>query len=413
MQSLLSPSAVEAGLVALADAGATGAQKSAAAAFSRLGLPHRRVEAYRWSDFRAALREPLPPAPKPDTFPSVPPSLLQAFAGPKPFDLDAYELEIANGAAEEAPFEPEGLSVMIGANDVAMSTLLADHPLALLAAATSTRRVDVMVDRAVETPLYVRRMAGPGVSASRVRINVAPGASLTLIESFESKGEAFAVDATEINVGAGAALSRYVLQQDGDAAVASTVAGVTLDARARFSQTALIFGAKLSRFETRVAHGGAAVDLKSASLVGGARHADVTTYVSHEAANGLTRQLHKSVLNGRARGVFQGKFHVARGAEKTDAQMQAKALLLSDGAEVNHKPELEIYADDVQCTHGATAGALDAHAVFYLRQRGLSEAAARALLVEAFVADVFADIPESRLREAFATRLQSWMEGAA
>jgi Fe-S cluster assembly protein SufD len=413
MQSLLSPSAVEAGLVALADARATASQRRAANAFSRLGLPHRRVEAFKWSDFRAALREPVPPASLPDTFPSARPSLLPAFAGPKPIDLEAYEIEIANGVAEEDFFAPDGVSVQTLLNDVALPRLFEEHPLALLAAATATRRTDIIVERAVAAPVYVRRMAGAGASASRLRVHLAPGASLTLVESFEARSAAFAVDTTEIVLGEGAALHRYVVQEGDDAAVAASLAGVTLASGARYAQTALALGAKLLRLETRIAHGGADVDLKSASLVDGSRHADVTSFVGHEAVNGRTRQLHKSVLNDRARGVFQGKFHVARGAQKTDAQMQARALLLSEGAEINHKPELEIYADDVQCAHGATAGALDADALFYLRQRGLSETAARAVLVDAFIADVFDDIADPALHAAFAARLRRWRERAS
>ena len=114
----------------------------------------------------------------------------------------------------------------------------------------------------------------------------------------------------------------------------------------------------------------------------------------------------------RGRNIFQGKFHVERSAQKTDARMTANALLLSDGAEANHKPELEIYADDVECAHGSTSGALDADALFYLRQRGLDEDAARALLIEAFLGEVIDGIDVDGVRDVFRARVNSWLEGA-
>lgn len=410
----LSLSAVEAGLLAAAGADATGAMAEARRGFERVGLPHRRVEAFRWSDFRAALFAPTAPALRPDTFPSTPPSLLPAFAGAPPFALGAYEIEIANGVAEEAAFAPEGVEVRTTLNDRALPEALSAHPLALLSASTAARRTDVVATGAVAEPVWIRRMAGEGASASRVRIVLEPGAALTVIESFEGRRGAFSADVTEFELGDGAALTRFILQEADADAVVAAVSAARLGKAARFEQTALAFGARLARLETRLRLAGDAtrVALRSASLVDDARHADVTSHVAHEAVGGETRQIHKAVLRERGRGVFQGKFLVARGAQKTDAAMQSKALLLSDGAEADHKPELEIYADDVQCAHGATTGALDADALFYLRQRGLPEIAARALLVEAFLGEVFDAVAHTGVAATFRTRAARWMEAA-
>lgn len=411
----LSLSAVEAGLLAAGAADASPARAAARRAFERLGLPHRRVEAFRWSDFRAALRDPLRPATSPDTYPSTMPSLLPAFAGPKPLAIDdAYEIEIANGVAEEAPFAPEALDIRIADNDRPLPETLATHPLALLAAATAARATTIMVQGAVDRPVWIRRMAGAGSSASRLRVVLAPGASLTLIETFEGRAQSAAFDVTECEIGEGASLARLLLQEADESAVAAAVAGVALARRAAFRQTALVFGGRLARIETRVDADGAdaRVDLRGAALLSGARHADATSHVAHRAEGCTTRQIHKSALRDRARGVFQGKFLVARGAQKTDARMAADALLLSEGAEADHKPELEIYADDVECAHGATAGALDADALFYLRQRGLSEDAARALLVEAFLGEAFDDIEDPALAALFRDRAARWLEAA-
>ena len=146
------------------------------------------------------------------------------------------------------------------------------------------------------------------------------------------------------------------------------------------------------------------------SALAAARHADATSLISFNATGCETRQLHRAAIRDRARGVFQGKFLVARGSQKTDAEMNAGALLLADTAEANHKPELEIYADDVKCAHGSTAGALDAEAIFYMRQRGLSEHAARALLVEAFLGEVFDGLPAG-IEHILRGQLSRWLEG--
>lgn len=408
----ISLSAVEAGLVALADARATPAQQAAAEGFARSGLPHRRMEAFKWTDFRAAVREPVARASAPDTTPSTPPSRLPAHAQPKPFDIDAYEIEIADGVVEISAFARDGLDVRTTPNDRALPDALAAHPLALLAAATASRRTDIFVKAQVAEPVWVRRMARAGASASRLRITLAPGASLTLIESYEAGEESFAADTVEIDLGEGASFTRYVVQDGAESAVVASVAQATLAAGARFEQAVLAFGGKLVRIETRIEQegDGAEIMLHSASLASGARHIDQTSFVAHRALGGRTKQLHKAALKGRSRSVFQGKFHVARGAQKTDADMQAKALLLSDGAEAFHKPELEIYADDVQCAHGAASGALDTSALFYLRQRGLSEASARALLIEAFLVDVIDGVAHPAMREIFSVRASRWLE---
>jgi Fe-S cluster assembly protein SufD len=151
--------------------------------------------------------------------------------------------------------------------------------------------------------------------------------------------------------------------------------------------------------------------MRSAAALSGARHADQTSLVAFNAVGGRTRQIHRAALKDRTRGVFQGKFLVARGSQQTDAEMNAGALLLSDAAEANHKPELEIYADDVKCAHGSTAGALDDDALFYMRQRGLSEHAARALLIEAFLGEVFDGLPAG-IEHILRGQLSRWLEAA-
>jgi Fe-S cluster assembly protein SufD len=189
---------------------------------------------------------------------------------------------------------------------------------------------------------------------------------------------------------------------DADAgAVIVSRADVEMAAGASFAQTVIASGARRQRLETRLSHpgGGAAARLDGVYVLADQRHADITTVVSHEGMDGATDQLTKGVVRDQARGVFQGRIVVQPGADKTDARMGHHALILSERAEVDAKPELEIFADDVACAHGNTVGALDEDALFYAEQRGIPDAEARALLTEAFLGEVVDRIEHEGARE--------------
>jgi Fe-S cluster assembly protein SufD len=235
-----------------------------------------------------------------------------------------------------------------------------------------------------------------------------PGAHAVRVERMEDAH--YAAKAAQIDLAPGAQMTRIVIQ-DG-AAVALNLLRVKLGAGASFRQFLLGFGSKLSRIETHVdVEGeGASVELNGIYLCAAGRHCDFTSQVTHKVANGRTRQLIKGAARKGGRGVFQGKILVAPGAQKTDAEQHHDALLLDEGAEINSKPELEIYADDVACAHGNTIGALDEQALFYMRARGVPEAAAQALLVEAFVRGAVPDwLPEDVAGEV-ETRIAAWLE---
>jgi Fe-S cluster assembly protein SufD len=241
-------------------------------------------------------------------------------------------------------------------------------------------------------------------------MRVSPKTKLLLIETYEGEGAGFYSHLFHMVVRDGAEFRRAVMQ-DACAGVVQAICAAKMDEGARFEQTSLSTGARLCRHETHVHFWapGSSGSINSAALLSEARHSDFTSEVKFLARDCQARQLHKGVAKDRGRNVFQGKFHVLRDAQKTDAKMTANALLLSDGAEANHKPELEIYADDVECAHGSTVGALDDEALFYLRQRGLSEAEARALLVEAFVGEVTESIDNDALRTVFTARVTDWL----
>jgi len=217
--------------------------------------------------------------------------------------------------------------------------------------------------------------------------------------------------AQDWRVAEGGALVRVVLQRG--VGIALSLARVRLSAGARLQQIVIAEGGKLVRLETQVEAGeGARVELNGVYMCGHGRHADLTSVINHAAPNGQTRQLIKGVARKGGRGVFQGKIVVAPHAQKTDARQYHHGMLLEDGAEIFAKPELMIHADDVQCAHGNTAGGLDERALFYMRARGVPEAQARALLIEAFLVEAMpAGLPEGVATE-IETRIRTWLAGA-
>lgn len=214
------------------------------------------------------------------------------------------------------------------------------------------------------------------------------------------------------DVGENATLTRVVIQTGKEMPL--SIARVRLAAGAQLRQFVLAEGARMARIETHVeiAGEGAQAELNGIYLAREGRHADLTSVIEHKAPGGETRQLIKGVARKGGRGVFQGKIVVAPHAQQTDARQYHHGLLLEEGAEIDAKPELLIYADDVQCAHGNTAGGLDDAALFYLRSRGISGEAARALLIEAFLADAIPDALPEALREELLARVRMWLNGA-
>lgn len=249
------------------------------------------------------------------------------------------------------------------------------------------------------------------LNGGTTRTIVAVGRSMTLVERFEQGG--LDARALHVDVSRGATLSRIILQKASDG-VPLGHTDITLAEGACYRQFVFAEGARLARIETdvRVEGEGASVELSGVYIVGAGRHADLTSRVEHRAAGGATRQLIKGASKRGGRGVFQGKILVAPQAQKTDARQNHHALLLDDGAEVFAKPELEIHADDVACAHGNSVGALDANALFYMRQRGLPEAEARALLVKAFLEEAVPDWLPEKIRAEVLARIDARLEAA-
>ncbi|CAN5154862.1 Fe-S cluster assembly protein SufD [soil metagenome] len=255
-----------------------------------------------------------------------------------------------------------------------------------------------------------RFVATEGTQSASLPMVFEAGTKTVLLESYEHQGGGYLHSVElDLELEGGAEVERIVLADDAADGVTVSQAQVRLAPGARFRQTVLTTGAKRQRIETCVTHPGqgAVVRLDGVYLIGGARHGDITTVVEHQGPGGETSQLTKGAVAGQGRAVFQGRIVVERGADGTDARMGHHALILSDRGEVDAKPELLIYADDVQCAHGNTVGALDEDALFYAEQRGIPAAAAKAMLTEAFIGEVIDRIEHDGARaaaRAWATR---------
>jgi Fe-S cluster assembly protein SufD len=324
-------------------------------------LPSRRDEDWRWSDIRALVR----------TIPAQSPIDHDVTEPPGAFDdLKASWLPFTNGYSAQ-------IEVKAGTQETWGVTF------------GST--------------------ANASAHVNQLRVLVGPKASLVLLETYiGARPDYLCETQIEIKLDDGARLERIVVADDGADAVSVSVAEIKLSPSASVAQTVLTTGAKRQRLETRVAHpgGGASVRLDGLYLLADRRHADITTVVVHEGLDGITDQLTKGVVTDQARGVFQGRIEVRPGADRTDARMGHHALVLSDRAEVDAKPELEIYADDVACTHGNTVGALDEEALFYAGQRGIPEREARALLTAAFLGQVIDRIEHEGARQT----ARAWLD---
>jgi Fe-S cluster assembly protein SufD len=368
-------------------------------AFRSSGLPNRRTEEWRWTDLRAALKGPVP------------------LSAPYAAEIDTVPIDaggaltfiFANGVLVQQPGTlPEGVSLKREAGyDVGLR-----GPVGTLAGALVQAPQSLCIEKDIASPISVRYLSdGQGMHQTLLQVHVAEGVQCRFIETHETAGAAFANGMTEFFVGEGANVERVIFQPASAEAVTVQSSLVLLMASAKFHQTVLGFGGRLARFETRLQHGGEKTEavLNGAYLLSDKNHFDATSVVEHKQPVCTTDETFKGVLRDQSKGVFQGLFHVAREAQQTDAQMAHHALLLSGEAEVNAKPELKIYADDVQCAHGNTAGALDDDALFYMRQRGLSEAEARAMLVEAFVAEVIEQVSDEALQQQLTDEVRRWM----
>ncbi|HTV37425.1 MAG TPA: Fe-S cluster assembly protein SufD, partial [Xanthobacteraceae bacterium] len=268
----------------------------------------------------------------------------------------------------------------------------------------------------IERPLHLVFVASqkPAAMFARSLVVVAPGARAMLIESHEgpARSDYQVNSALELFVGERAHVDHVkVIGEGADALHVSTLAAA-IGAHARFNAFTFTIGGAVVRNQIFLNFDGeeTVAGIRGATLIRERQHADTTLVANHIARGCQSREVFKTVLDGEAHGVFQGRIVVRHGAQKTDAKMMTQALLLSERAEADNKPELEIFADDVQCGHGATAGALDEELKFYLMARGIPAAEAESLLIQAFLGEAIEGIEHAGLREALMESVAAWLK---
>jgi Fe-S cluster assembly protein SufD len=394
-------------------------RKAAIGAFAGLGLPHRRIEEWKYTDLRAALRETPAPAIG-DATPVTAAELDAALDGLA--TLDAHRIVFVNGTyrsqlSTQAKMKGVDVASLAGVLDTSPEVL--DRPAALsqdaviaLNTAFATDGVLVHIKEGVQLakPLlvvFVRAGREPRLVTTRNVIKAGDGAQVTLIEAHVTLAGASAGQANtlaQVAVGAGANVThvKCTLEGTGVSHIGGCLASIGPDARYRqFHYTA---GTGLVRNSVVVTFKGegAKLDISGLFLGRGTEHIDSTLLIDHAVPGCESRELFKGVLADRARGVFQGKVIVRPHAQKTDGKQMAQVLMLSEDAEFDSKPELEIYADDVVCGHGSTVADLDADLLFYMRARGIPLGQARRLLIESFVGEALDQIDDESVREALA-----------
>ena len=273
--------------------------------------------------------------------------------------------------------------------------------------------VDIPAGKHVDIP-FVLSLETPDDSFTTLRfiIRLGEGASATLVEYHSGDGEYWKNNAMQIVLGKNARLHHVIKHDDSAEAVYTMNTHLQLERDSFYNGFALNIGGGTMRHQIQadLEGTGGHVSFNGLNLLRGSQHSDTTILVDHKAAHCVSNQFYRSLLDEKSHGVFQGKVHVYEGAQKTDGYQLSNAMLLSPDAVMDTKPELEIYADDVQCSHGATTGQLDEEPLFYLRSRGLSEKEARLLLVRAFVEEVAEKIEDEDLRAELGKDIEKWLQ---
>ena len=392
------------------------------AAFGALGLPHRRIEEWKYTDLRTALKDTAPPAAE-----NTKVTVADLIVGMGPWmDVDAARIVFVNGRYRKA------LSNLAGAESVRVVPLsegfelaseTADAVTALNTAfVTDGARVEIPAGVSLEVPLYVIELSASAearTSTVRHTVQVGAKARATIVELYltlpGSAQDTLNNTMVQVTVGDGAALTHVKAVSEGARGTHLSNWMVTLGKDSHYRGFQMTAGVALVRNGIGVTYGGedSKLDLSGVFLGRGSDHIDTTLVVDHAVPGCESRELFAGVLDGRARGIFQGKIIVRPHAQKTDGKQMARVLMLSPDAEFDSKPELEIHADDVVCGHGSTAAEIDADLLFYCRSRGIPEREARAMLVESFIGEAIDKVEHEGLRGVLAKLARQWLAGAA
>ncbi len=420
--------AVRDGLPGAAQSWLAALRNDAAARLRKHGLPSARVEEWKYTSLTSLAEAGFSP--------------VAALAGGVALpnvdhlgDMPAHRLVFVDGRLDTAQSDlgslPEGVTLVGLADALDTGESWLEDYLGRIAPLNGNALVSVNTAFAgdgcvlrlapgavLDDPVHVVSIGsgGQAPAAFHLRLLVVAGANAraTLVESHLGADGAEAYwsnPLAEISLGEGSRLQHYRMQADGLQGFHLSTIRARLGAHSHYDNVLLSTGAALSRNEIQVDFEGPGSEcrLSSGALMRGHQHADTTILVDHAQPECTSRQLFKGVLDESAHGVFQGKIVVRPDAQKTDGHQLSRTLLLSDKAEIDTKPELEIFADDVKCSHGATAGELDDEALFYFRTRGIDEERARHLLIEAFLDEVVAAVDIEPLRDAMTRAVAGWL----
>lgn len=393
-------------------------RRHALEAFAAQGLPHTRLEEWRYTNLTRFAKLDFEAAPEPAALPSrqqIEQHAAPVFAcGLYVFVDGRFAPDLSTLASEAGVHveslrevwrrEPDALRGRLGA--------LLDPKLQPLAALASALFEDGALLRLpsgaqLADPLHLVFVATRGdarrACAPRVLIDAGAGSRASLIVDYVTLGDAPGLSnaVTEVHLAAGSRIDLIALQRESDASFHFSATAAVLGRDARFGHHALALGGGLVRndLEVRLAAEGAEAVLNGLFVGAGDEVVDNHSLVDHAAPHGTSRQLYKGILGGRSRGVFRGRVRVCPGAQQTSAEQSNPNLLLGTRASIDTKPQLEILTDDVQCSHGASIGQLDEEALFYLRSRGISEKRARRALTHGFAQQVLAALPVPALAE--------------
>ncbi len=398
-------------------------RKSAFAQFAETGLPHRRMEDWKWTDLRQLISKALPPASGTKASAGTIDTLISA----SPFgDVARARLVFVDGSYDPAR------TVLPATGDVEFASLGTDDlpdwlsgklvagstdPIAALNLAymSDGAGIRIKAGSTMDAPIELLFITSAEQSATFTTRNVVvleDGASATLIEThIGGSGEYLHNSVTQLHVGDNARLDRVKVQEEGLDAIHLSNTEVHLAGSASLKDFTLTIGGRATRQQGFVTFEGEHTEsyVSGAFLLTGRQHNDTRLVIDHAVPNCTSRELFKCVMDQAARGVFQGKAIVRRDAQKTDGKQSSHALLLSDEFEFDAKPELEIYADDVVCGHGATSGDLDEDQMFYMRTRGVSETEAKSMLIGAFAAEAFDDVESDAIRDVLSGLAAGWL----
>ncbi|MFB9980282.1 Fe-S cluster assembly protein SufD [Mesorhizobium kowhaii] len=371
------------------------------------GLPTRRIESWHYTDLRRLLNA------VPDFDPAA------AVKAVAPIVEGSAVLAVLNGVSSAKVPDIEGVTVQRlsekltdGSIAPGLDSYGSDDAIGALNTAfvADGYFVDIADGAELAKPIELQNLQSGGQTHVRLPVRVGAGARATIVERQAGEGAALVSSVSQLVLGEGAEVTWLIVQEQPETATHLAQFKAHIGKNAKLTLFVMNAGGKLVRQEIMVRTTGEGADftLRGINLLAGDTHTDVTMVLDHTVPHTASTEVIRNVVTGKARGVFQGRINVHQYAQKTNAKMACNTLLLSDDGEFSTKPELEIFADDVVCGHGATVTEIDHDHLFYLMARGVDEKTARGLLVKAFVAEVIEELDDETIVEALEAKLDDW-----